>query len=169
MFCVKCGHPLKSNFKFCPKCGSKQPDVAAQSLSTDALRAPRGARAAEGMSQAADDSKDPSAEGSGVTTFPGLSVSIRYKLNGVSETVKLVLPCIIGRTSEWPLLLMDEEASQQHAKVYLGNNAVMIEDLRSLNGTYVNGEKIEEPVELLSGDEVTIGKTNLFFIVSAED
>lgn len=169
MYCVKCGYPTKPNYKFCPKCGAKQPNVAAQSLSTDGQRAPRGAQEAEGMSQATGDSKNFSAGGTLLTTSTGLSVSIRYKLNGVTETVKLVLPCIIGRTSEWPFLLMDEEVTQQHAKVYLENDAVMIEDLCSLNGTFVNGKKIKGPVELLSGDEVTIGMTKLLFIVRAED
>ena len=98
-----------------------------------------------------------------------LSVSVRYKLNGVTETIKLVLPCIIGRNHECSMHLADEKVSQQHAKVSLENNAVMIEDLGSLNGTYVNGEKIEGPVELLSGDEVVVGMTNLFFVVSASD
>lgn len=169
MFCVKCGHQLKTNYKFCPKCGAKQPNVAPLSLSTDEQRDPRGAQEAEGMSQATGDSQNFSAGGTLLTTSTGLSVSIRYKLNGVTETMKLVLPCIIGRTSEWPFLLTDEEVTQQHAKVYLENNAVMIEDLCSLNGTFVNGEKIKGQVELLSGDEVKIGMTKLLFIVSAED
>lgn len=169
MFCVKCGYPLKTNYKFCPKCGAKQPNVAVQNSSVIDMNDSREVQETEGVSQTGVDSQNFSAGGTVPATSKGLSVSVRYKMNGVTETMKLVLPCIIGRNSEWPLLLMDEKTSQHHAKVYLEDNVVMVEDLCSLNGTFVNGEKIKGPVELLSGDEVKIGMTNLFFIVSAEN
>lgn len=166
MFCVKCGHPLKSNFKFCPKCGAKQPDVVVQHLSADSGEYPKGI---QGTNQAVVEVNNSSAAKATEIAPPKLSVSVRYKLDGRTATTTLVLPCVIGRIHECQLQLTDEKVSQQHAKVSLENNAVMIEDLGSLNGTYVNGEKIEGPVELLSGDEVVIGMTNLFFVVSASD
>lgn len=167
MFCVKCGYSLKNNFKFCPKCGAKQPNVVVQHLPFDN----RGNRIneARGMSQAEVSDNNFVAGEAVVMTAPKLSVSVRYQLNGITETVKLALPCIIGRNCECPLHLTDEKVSQQHAKVSLENNAVMIEDLNSLNGTYVNGERINDPVELLSGDEVMVGMTDLLFVVSAEN
>ena len=169
MFCVKCGHQLQTNYKFCPKCGAKQSGLVAQHSSADGVKCPQMTREAEVISQASCDSKPSSAGGAVVKASTGLSVSISYKMNGLTETTKLSLPCIIGRSSEWPLLLADEKVSQQHAKVYLKNSSAMIEDLCSLNGTFVNGEKIKGPVELLSGDEVKIGMTNLYFVVSAEN
>ena len=169
MFCVKCGHPLKTNYRFCPKCGTKQPDLVECHSSTGDIRKPREVQEVKGRGQVAGDFQNPSAGGTFVKTSPDLSVAIRYEMSGLTETMKLSLPCILGRTYEWPFLLTDEKASQQHAKIYLEDNAVMIEDLQSLNGTYVNGKKIKGPIEVLSGDEVTIGMTNLFFIVSAEN
>lgn len=166
MFCVKCGHPLKSNFKFCPKCGAKQPDVVVQHLSADSREYPKGI---QGTNQAVVEVNNSSAAKATEIAPPKLSVSVRYKLDGRTATTTLVLPCVIGRNHGCQLYLTDEKVSQQHAKVSLENNTVMIEDLGSLNGTYVNGEKIEGPVELLSGDEVVVGMTNLFFVVSASD
>ena len=166
MFCTKCGYMIKSNFKFCPKCGAKQPDVVVQHLSADSGEYPKGI---QGMDQAVVEVNNSSIAEATVMTAPKLSVSVRYKLDGRTATATLVLPCVIGRIHECQLQLTDEKVSQQHAKVSLENNAVMIEDLGSLNGTYVNGEKIEGPVELLSGDEVVVGMTNLFFVVSASD
>ena len=165
MFCVRCGYPLKTHYKFCPKCGAKQPDVVAQHLPiNDRENILQGAG---DMRQAADNL--PIEKKNIAATASKLSVSVRYQSNGVTETVKLNLPGAIGRNHDCSLHLTDENASQQHARVYLENNAVLIEDLNSLNGTYVNGERIEEPVELLSGDEVIIGTTKLFFIVSEEN
>lgn len=165
MFCVRCGYPLKTHYKFCPKCGAKQPDVVAQHFPIDDRE--NRLQGAGDMRQAVDNF---SVEEKNIAeTASKISVSVRYQSNGVTETVKLNLPCVIGRNHECPFHLADENASQQHARVYLENNAVLIEDLNSLNGTYVNGERIEKPVELLSGDEVMIGTTKLFFIVSGEN
>lgn len=167
MFCVKCGYPMKTNYKFCPKCGAKQLDLAAQHFPNDSKD--NQIQEAGGLGQAevafSNDSSDAEVA---VMAVSDPSVSVRYQLNGITKTVKLTLPCVLGRNYECPFLLTDEKTSQQHAKVYLENNSVMIEDLCSLNGTYVNGEKIKGPVELLSGDEVMVGMTNLFFIVSVE-
>lgn len=169
MFCVKCGHPLKTNFKFCPKCGAKQPDVAAQHLPTDDGKGTWKFREAEGTGPVEVTDDNSSVAEIVMMTATQLSVSVRYESNGVTETVKLVPPCIIGRDYECLLRLTDMKVSQQHAKVYLENGTVIIEDLNSMNGTYVNGEKINEPVELLSGDEVIVGTTTLLFVVSTED
>lgn len=166
MFCIKCGHPLKTNFRFCPKCGAKQPDVVVQHLSANNGEYPKGM---QGTEQAVVEVNNSSVAEAAVMTAPKLSVSVRYKLDGRTAATTLVLPCVIGRNHGCQLYLTDEKVSQQHAKVSLENNAVMIEDLGSLNGTYVNGEKIEGPVELLSGDEVVVGMTNLFFVVSVSD
>lgn len=150
MFCTKCGRSLNDNMKFCPKCGTKRPNIGEQH---SLIKGTNPFLTTENV----------------VITTPKLSISVCYESNGNTETVELVLPCVIGRNHECLPRLTDGKVSQQHARVYLENNAVMIEDLNSMNGTYVNGEKINEPVELLSGDEVIVGTTTLLFVVSAED
>jgi hypothetical protein len=55
--------------------------------------------------------------------------------------------------------LSDPEASRRHAMVRREGEAVLIEDLGSTNGTFVNGERVAAPRKLSEGDEVRIGET----------
>lgn len=83
------------------------------------------------------------------------------------EWILTEFPCFIGRDiSAVQVLISDNSASAVHAKLYIEVGAVMISDEHSLNGTFVNGEKITAPVELLTGDVATIGETTLYFEVS---
>jgi pSer/pThr/pTyr-binding forkhead associated (FHA) protein len=55
----------------------------------------------------------------------------------------------------------DQEASRRHAVVRPAGGGAEIEDLGSLNGTFVNGARIDGPTALSTGDEVRIGSTVL--------
>lgn len=57
------------------------------------------------------------------------------------------------------LVIEDPGVSRRHARVLAHNSGVIVEDLGSSNGTYVNGERISGPVELGAGDELQIGDT----------
>jgi pSer/pThr/pTyr-binding forkhead associated (FHA) protein len=72
---------------------------------------------------------------------------------------------ILGR-NKGDLSLRDGKASSQHARIYQNNEGLIeIEDLKSSNGTFVNGERITKKI-LKSGDKIQIGKT---FIRVEED
>jgi hypothetical protein len=67
---------------------------------------------------------------------------------------------ILGREhATADLVIPDPGVSRRHARVLAHNGDVTVEDLRSSNGTYVNGHRISGPVELGTGDEVQIGDT----------
>jgi nucleoid-associated protein YgaU len=67
---------------------------------------------------------------------------------------------VLGRDDACDVVLDDEEVSRQHAAVAeLPDGRLRIEDLGSRNGTFVNGERISEPVELSGGEALTIGRT----------
>jgi hypothetical protein len=69
---------------------------------------------------------------------------------------------ILGREhGSADLVIDDPGVSRQHARVLPDNGSVIVEDLGSSNGTYVNGERIAGPVELGAGDEVQVGATVL--------
>jgi hypothetical protein len=69
---------------------------------------------------------------------------------------------ILGREhSTADLVIPDPGVSRRHARVLPQNGGVIVEDLGSSNGTYVNGERISGPVELAAGDEVQLGDTIL--------
>jgi pSer/pThr/pTyr-binding forkhead associated (FHA) protein len=71
----------------------------------------------------------------------------------------------IGRMSSSDIHLADIFVTRQHAQLICHGEEVFIIDLDSVNGTLVNGEKIEPitPVPLADGDEITVGKTVLVF------
>ena len=69
---------------------------------------------------------------------------------------------ILGREQgSADLVLDDPGVSRRHARVLTDAGALVVEDLGSSNGTYVNGQRISGPVEVASGDELQLGDTVL--------
>jgi len=73
----------------------------------------------------------------------------------------------IGRDEGSDIQLSDPSASKQHALVYLVEGQPVVEDLTSLNGTFVNGERVGK-AELRSGDAIRVGNTTIRFIQKTE-
>jgi pSer/pThr/pTyr-binding forkhead associated (FHA) protein len=72
---------------------------------------------------------------------------------------------VIGRSSELDMVLVEEMVSRKHARIALADGTISIEDLGSTNGTFVNGEKVQQGT-LREGDRVLIG-TNILKVVAA--
>jgi hypothetical protein len=70
------------------------------------------------------------------------------------------LTIVIGRVNDADLLLLDEKISRKHAKISTHGGRVMIEDLASRNGTFVNGVKITS-MELQEGDKIVVGSSTI--------
>ncbi|MGQ9816531.1 MAG: diguanylate cyclase [bacterium] len=70
--------------------------------------------------------------------------------------------CIIGRANGCDFLIDGKEVSRRHARVYYKDGMYVIEDLKSTNGTFVNGKRIDA-VELHHGDEINIGNFTIIF------
>ena len=68
-----------------------------------------------------------------------------------------------GRHPDSDIFLDDVTVSRRHAEFHRGANAFTVRDVGSLNGTYVNRERVESAT-LSNGDEVQIGKFRLMFI-----
>ena len=73
----------------------------------------------------------------------------------------------IGRGSS-DLTLNDSEASREHAAVEIRDTLFVLHDLNSTNGTFVNGQRIAEPVELQDKSEFQVGGSTLMLIVTDE-
>lgn len=69
----------------------------------------------------------------------------------------------IGRMTDNDLVLEDPKASRYHAQITPGRVGLLIKDLHSANGVYVNERPIDEPVALVDGDSIRIGSTVLEF------
>ena len=67
----------------------------------------------------------------------------------------------IGRNVNNTIYVEDDFASATHAMLTFRGRAWFIEDQGSTNGTYVNGHRIERPVALSYGDELTIGRVRM--------
>jgi predicted component of type VI protein secretion system len=73
---------------------------------------------------------------------------------------------VIGRASELDMVLVEDMVSRRHARIACSDAQIVIEDLGSTNGTFVNGEKIARAT-LKEGDRVLIG-TSILKVVALD-
>lgn len=92
-------------------------------------------------------------------------------LSGTFEGRDVVLPnntaLVIGRTDEADLEIDDPKLSRQHARISTMAGVIEVEDLKSRNGTFVNGEKIQK-ARLKPGDRIVIGASTIRLVPAAE-
>lgn len=75
---------------------------------------------------------------------------------------------LIGRAPDCTIVIPDRQVSRHHAELRLTPQGVLLEDLGSKNGTYLNGERVVAPTLLQDGDEVQIALAQKFLFLSAE-
>ena len=68
-----------------------------------------------------------------------------------------------GRHPDSEIFLDDVTVSRRHAEIVHSNDGYRLRDVGSLNGTYLNRERIESEAALQNGDELQIGKFKLVF------
>jgi hypothetical protein len=71
-------------------------------------------------------------------------------------------PFDAGRGGEVELTLRDPEVSRRHARFESRNGVVYVDDLKSRNGTFLNGRRVTEAIEVREGDAVDVGTTRMF-------
>ncbi len=91
-----------------------------------------------------------------VERAPGHDPGMIYDLDG---------ELVLGRGERAEIRLEDPFASSRHALIYEQGNIVVIEDLDSTNGTYLNEELLQTPRPLHPGDRVRIGDSEFAFEV----
>lgn len=70
----------------------------------------------------------------------------------------------MGRKKENDIQIMDKFMSSQHAKITMDEDEYFLEDLGSVNGTYLNGTQIQDVVKLKSGDRIGLGQVEFLFV-----
>jgi hypothetical protein len=70
-------------------------------------------------------------------------------------------PVTLGRSDDSTLVLTDDYASSKHARLVPGEQAWLLEDLGSTNGTYLGSNKVVRPTPVPLGQAIRIGKTVL--------
>jgi hypothetical protein len=183
--CAECGHENMDGLEYCDACGAKLPAsaaptpeiVPAESAPVDVeTEAPAPVESATAVEAPAPVESATAAGGSPASQLKAKMTIIRGGTLG-KEFLLQEGNNLIGRWDpdsgafpEVDLEMDDPEAriSRKHALIRVGDPTT-IEDIGSLNGTFVNrGHRLEPgaPVELHDGDEVIIGKTFLRFSLS---
>jgi pSer/pThr/pTyr-binding forkhead associated (FHA) protein len=158
VFCHNCGHRNPAGVNFCSSCGAALVNDVSE---TTVVLQP----VDEHGESAEEDAALTLVEvprGIGVLVIKrGPNVGARYDLERIVTRA--------GRHPESDIFLDDITVSRRHAELARRpDGTVLIRDDGSLNGTYVNRERIEEKV-LASGDEVQIGKFKLVYLVAGEE
>jgi EmrB/QacA subfamily drug resistance transporter len=78
---------------------------------------------------------------------------------GAGESMTVRGSATIGRDEGSDLRVQDLEVSRSHAKVTVQDGTAWIDDLKSTNGTYVNGGRVVERQSLFGGDRIQVGLT----------
>lgn len=64
----------------------------------------------------------------------------------------------LGRDLANDITVSDPEISRRHARFFMRDESIFLEDLGSTNGTFLNGERVTSPQQLRSGDVITFGE-----------
>ena len=151
MFCTQCGHRNAAGANFCSACGSRLGLGSGADDLTLTLHPP----SPEGEPSDRDVVVHIDADGPPVLILErGSDAGLTFALGPVVTTA--------GRNPECEIFLDDITVSRKHAVIRHTPQGYEIRDEGSLNGTYVNGERISSAT-LHSGDEVLIGKFRLLF------
>lgn len=75
----------------------------------------------------------------------------------------------IGRSQACEIVIDDKRISRTHAKIGVVGHRVVLEDLGSTNGTWVNGLRIAEPVTLGDGDEIRVQRHKFILALQRGD
>jgi hypothetical protein len=104
--------------------------------------------------------------GPATTAKPAANGARRLELVTGSETGRIIAltppSVVIGRGTDADLRLADTGVSRRHAELLVDEGAVTLVDLRSTNGTLVNGRQVQR-VTLADGDRISIGATSIVY------
>jgi FHA domain/zinc-ribbon domain len=149
---------------YCPECGFQNPESANYCAKCGALLV-RDSGAETTMTYLPDDGDDDVAEALEDLGVKGPALVVR---SGGGRTGETFHPegerTTIGRSPDCDIFLDDVTVSRKHAVLVRRDSSFFIEDLGSLNGTFLNRRRIESG-ELGDGDELQIGKYRLTFLL----
>ncbi|MEA2703869.1 MAG: hypothetical protein QOD63_1814 [Actinomycetota bacterium] len=158
MFCNQCGHKNPPGANFCSSCGNIiEPESGEDTTITFAPVDSTGETVEEELSVSLPEIS----EGTAVLVVKrGDNAGSKFALD--SDVVRA------GRHPNSDIFLDDITVSRRHAEVVRAADGYLVRDAGSLNGTYLNRERIDE-APLANGDEVQIGKYRLVFFAGAPE
>ena len=158
LYCNQCGHPERPGTATCAVCGAVLEDRPDHPTAT-ALDPVEAALADLSRRQLEALAATRPAKAGLLIVARGHKLGARFELDGDVTRV--------GRDATADVFLDDITVSRRHAEVRrIGPDSVLI-DLDSLNGTYLNGARVERAV-LHEGDQLQVGKFKLLFFAPGE-
>jgi len=153
LHCPECGFVNDESANYCQKCGAYlHPGEEAEDSTT--------------MTYAIDETGELKPVDLDEVTSQGAALVIRAGGGRVGESFALSGDRLsIGRRPDADIFLDDVTVSRRHAEFRRTSEGYQVADVGSLNGTYVNRDRIDE-VALQGGDEVQIGKYRLVYFAS---
>ena len=151
VFCNNCGHRNPTGSNFCSSCGHvlEHPSDEPTTITFQPI-----------------DAGDHSEETSVVVPDLAEGAGLLWVKRGPNAGSRFVLEADVvraGRHPESDIFLDDITVSRRHAEFMRVSGGYRVRDVGSLNGTYLNRERIEDAA-LENGDEVQIGKFKLVFL-----
>jgi hypothetical protein len=150
VYCPECGFQNPESANYCSKCGALLVKDEGGTETTQTYTP-------EDIADEAGPLDEIAAEGPALVVRSGGGRAGEYFSPQGDRTT-------IGRSPDNDIFLDDVTVSRKHAVLAQSGNEFKIEDLGSLNGTFVNRRRIDSATRLESGDEVQIGKYRLSFI-----
>jgi hypothetical protein len=167
IYCARCGRPNSESARFCSNCGTQLATPATASPGLSARPGETTSTLSLNRADEVDFGEDLFPDSASLGALPegsallvvmrGPNAGSRFRLDGGLTTA--------GRHPDSDIFLDDVTVSRRHAELAFQGGAYTVRDVGSLNGTYVNRERIED-AELTGGDEVQIGKFRLLFLTS---
>jgi len=151
MHCPQCGFANAEGANYCQKCGAFLADgVSETGENTEAYQV--------------DETGELRAVDLEQVTGEGATLAIRSGGGRAGEVFSVAGDRMtIGRSPEAEVFLDDVTVSRNHALLVRRRDGLYIDDLGSLNGTYVNRRRIESH-RLQNGDELQVGKYKLSYL-----
>ena len=149
MVCRTCGHRNPDEAHFCANCGTALQDDTTISFSPIQLE-----------DEAPEDAALPQSE----LELGQALLAVQRGPNAGSKFLIDKDVTTAGRHPESDIFLDDVTVSRRHAEFHRADGRFMVRDVGSLNGTYVNRQRVDQS-ELANGDELQIGKFKLTFYV----
>ena len=151
VYCNNCGHRNPEGSNFCSSCGAVLETNPEEPTTITFFPAQPSDPTEDEVAVELEDV----AEGDGVLVVKrGPNAGSRYALDADVVTV--------GRHPESDIFLDDITVSRRHVEIIRTDDGYLVRDAGSLNGTYLNRERIDERV-LSNGDELQVGKFKLYF------
>jgi pSer/pThr/pTyr-binding forkhead associated (FHA) protein len=147
VYCTRCGHRNPADSRFCSKCGHALQDETTVTLAPTEIEDETGEEVYLPLDE--------------LGVEQALLV-VRRGQNAGSQFLLEKDVTTLGRHPESDIFLDDVTVSRRHAEIRRKNGKFFIHDMGSLNGSYVNRDRVEN-TELASGDELQIGKFKLVF------